>query len=421
METKLDTLSTALVQVQQMIMQKGLDPMTGSVPPNPGKKDDIVVAAGESETTIYKNAVEQISCIGNDVNIPKSDASKLDPKRQSSSSDEGQVDTSDEIINLDQTLPNQIISGCEGGADSHEANPEDVMCNSGQWNGVHHQMALELQPGPSRGDEMIRDTANVRVSMSAVKGGLLNQQNFLHSAIVDEEYLVIGSHVDEQTCKKIINFEYVDFSKLLPRDRVSHDDEQRMELVNRNGLTYWSPMADYEQTAITSFAKWEAAFHVFSNIFTVQYPNKAAELIQYNHVIHTASMTYLWENVYLYDKEFRIHMSKYIQSSWAVILQQAWNLRLKDKITHPSFQDKFKNGNEKKEICKCFNRGKCHSGWSCRYEHKCLECCKFGHGAHICRQKAENLKSVAVTDQTGGSEQQVQRDERRGGNSAPHN
>ena len=160
-----------------------------------------------------------------------------------------------------------------------------------------------------------------------------------------------------------------------------------MELVNRNGVSFWTPVTNHDLGAITNFGKWESAFRVFANIYTTKYPHKVAELIQYSHVIHTASLTYVWDNVYLYDKEFHILMSRHPQCSWSVILQQAWNLRLKDKLCHESFSDrgKFKS----KDICKCFNKGKCHSGSACQYEHKCLNCGKFGHGEHICQRKGE--------------------------------
>ena len=39
--------------------------------------------------------------------------------------------------------------------------------------------------------------------------------SYLHSAYVDQEYLVMGSHLDENTLKKIVNHEFVDFNKLL--------------------------------------------------------------------------------------------------------------------------------------------------------------------------------------------------------------
>ena len=56
----------------------------------------------------------------------------------------------------------------------------------------------------------------------------------------------------------------------------------------------------------------------------------------------------------------------------------------------------------KKETCKRFNKGKCTSGLSCRYEHKCLNCGKFGHGAHICRKK-NSLGQMDADKQDTGS------------------
>ena len=172
-----------------------------------------------------------------------------------------------------------------------------------------------------------------------------------------------------------------------------------MELVNRNGMTYWTPMVDKELGTITSFSRWEVAFRVFPYIYMTKCP-KSSELIQYCHVIHTAFLTYVWENVYFYDQEFRIQILRHPQRSWAIILQQVWNLRLKGKLKHDSFTDR---GHQKsKEICKRFNRGKCHSGMSCRYKHQCLNCGKFGHGAHICRHKkqdSDHYNSPSKTNQ----------------------
>ena len=76
-------------------------------------------------------------------------------------------------------------------------------------------------------------------------------------------------------------------------------------MVNKGGLSYWVPVADHETTAISNYGKWEQAFRVFSNIYTSVHTNWAGELIQYHHIIHTASQAYSWENVYRYDKEFR--------------------------------------------------------------------------------------------------------------------
>ena len=77
-----------------------------------------------------------------------------------------------------------------------------------------------------------------------------------------------------------------------------------------------------------------------------------------------------------------------------MILQQAWSVCLIDRITFKSGAENGKgfsgNYGNKKEICKRFNKGKCTQGYRCHYDHRCLNCGKFGHGAHICRANKNN-------------------------------
>ena len=47
-----------------------------------------------------------------------------------------------------------------------------------------------------------------------------NVKNDHTTAMMDEEYFVIGSHIDEAMQQKIIKGEYVDFGKLLPHDKM---------------------------------------------------------------------------------------------------------------------------------------------------------------------------------------------------------
>ena len=131
------------------------------------------------------------------------------------------------------------------------------------------RMAFEQPVETSRAAKMIQEAEASRARLVPTPGKYgENYDKFLHSAFVDEEYLVIGSHVDEITSKKIVNCEYVDFAKLLPRDRLSVDEDHRMELVNRNGIGYWVPVTDREVGVISSFAKWETAFRVFFRIYS---------------------------------------------------------------------------------------------------------------------------------------------------------
>ena len=112
-------------------------------------------------------------------------------------------------------------------------------------------------------------------------------------------------------------------------------------------------------------------------------------MLQYHHVIHSTSMSYVWENVYSYNKEFRSHISRHPSRSWAIILQQAWTMLIKDQIrTDIHYVKTGQQATAKvNEPCRRYNHGRCSYGLNCKYEHRCLvkRCGKFGHGAHICR------------------------------------
>ena len=110
----------------------------------------------------------------------------------------------------------------------------------------------------------------------------------------------------------------------------------------------------------------------------------------------------MWENVYAYDRDFRLHMSENPKRSWSVILQQAWSMHLRDRIrigdpAHFRGQDRNNNGNgspkpNPKDYCKRFNKGRCTFGSKCRFEHRCYYCHKFGHGINNCRKLIADKK-----------------------------
>ena len=95
----------------------------------------------------------------------------------------------------------------------------------------------------------------------------------------------------------------------------------------------------------------------------------------------------------MYDKEFRLHMSRFPQRSWAIILQQAWSMRLKDRVVN-RLNNSSPGGNgysgssrtRVNDPCRRFNRGRCNFGSSCKYEHRCSYCFKFGHSTLNCRK-----------------------------------
>ena len=163
-------------------------------------------------------------------------------------------------------------------------------------------------------------------------GSLDVRSDIVHPAMVDENYMLVAAHL-ESLQRKIIQGDYVDFSKLLPQDKIVEEKDDTMQMVIKNGQTFWKPARNcgLDPLAVNSVHRWEQAFRVFSDVYLRAHPSRAGEFIQYNHIIHTTAVIYTWENVYAYDKDFRLHMSRFPNRSWGIILQQAWNFRLKEK------------------------------------------------------------------------------------------
>ena len=69
--------------------------------------------------------------------------------------------------------------------------------------------------------DMIQQAEAAKARMFAATG---NKQLISASAIIDEGYVVVGAHLDDQMVAKIKKGEYVDFGKLIPRDRVVEEE-----------------------------------------------------------------------------------------------------------------------------------------------------------------------------------------------------
>ena len=91
-----------------------------------------------------------------------------------------------------------------------------------------------------------------------------------------------------------------------------------------------------------------------------------------------------------------MHLGKHPERSWSVILQQAWSMKLRDRLytrneiagsSTPSMHDKNKRGKINKP-CKRFNQGNCNFGPNYKHEHHCAyePCGKFGHTILNCRK-----------------------------------
>ena len=193
----------------------------------------------------------------------------------------------------------------------------------------------------------------------------------------------------------------MDFAKLIPRDRVMAEEDNQVQLVMKAGSTFFVPAIE-GNTHISNMTKWAQAFRVYSDIYCHAHPDRSTELIQYSHVIHTTATTYTWDNVNMYNKDFRLHLGENPGRSWAIILQQVWSMRLKDKfkVGDNFYKNRAGDGSKgnPRNFCKRFNRGCCTFGARCTYEHRCSYCFKAGHGFHNCRKRAADYKEREQCD-----------------------
>ena len=67
---------------------------------------------------------------------------------------------------------------------------------------------------------------------------------YIYSLMLDDDYQALASHIEEGIVEKIKQGQYVDFAKLLPRDKSDFEEDNRMELVNRDGRSYYVLVSD---------------------------------------------------------------------------------------------------------------------------------------------------------------------------------
>ena len=184
-----------------------------------------------SESTIYRNAVK----------IYKSGENQ---NRKSTSSSEGFADTSDELL-----LPVEDSHG--NGEFSQQFNRHCVISDDDRRKLRKHKRQSDderlhykkrrresysrrddrsrsplpqdyIEENDLRADQVIKEAEHSKARMFNVPGKSRHKfefdcdNPFVHSAMVDQKFLIVAVHIKEGLRRKIQNFEYVDFAKLLP-------------------------------------------------------------------------------------------------------------------------------------------------------------------------------------------------------------
>ena len=263
-------------------------------------------------------------------------------------------------------------------------------------------MKWEGAPGRSAAEEAILQAERYKAQIQQpCHPGRLNQRlspheidnlqykRYLESD--DDDFFHVTCHIDSNLRQKIARGEFIELEKLLQKKIQTEPQEKRLQLVNRDGESFFVPSVDKE-TKVDSLKKWEQAFRVYSTIYCSANPSRSGEILQYTDIIHRAAQIFSWDNVARYDYVFRQLMATKPHRSWAKTYTQMWNLTLNEPIK--KFQDNNyqshsnKNSSKRRDsVCWRYNKNSCGYGKACKFEHKCSYCGGHGHPATNCYKK----------------------------------
>ena len=137
----------------------------------------------------------------------------------------------------------------------------------------------------------------------------------LSTAEIDDKFFHSSSHIDKKLKEKIERGEFVDLEKLLPKERVLHPGG-KLNVINKDGRSYFVPANEKEPPTINSLKRWEQAFEAYATIYTNVHPDRSSEIFRYIYNIREAASMYIWDNVYSYDIKFHEMMHDYPQRNW---------------------------------------------------------------------------------------------------------
>lgn len=240
-----------------------------------------------------------------------------------------------------------------------------------------------------RADEIIRDIQRNKANL-AKPTGELNRQ--LETLLIDMNRFHLTSHVDRKLRDLILSGDFmVDFRKLIPQSRSRSKIDPRLNMIYKDGMPSFIPADKDAYKDITGYTQWEVAFKVFMGIFVKKWPERANKLLEYSHVIHTASLTYPWESVFNYDIAMREIMTDCPTRLWGSICQHTWALELGEPSNKISAQASPKvnkiSPKVGRKVCWKFNKGRCTFGENCEFDHHCAVCGGRNHGRHNCYRR----------------------------------
>ena len=148
-----------------------------------------------------------------------------------------------------------------------------------------------------RANQLVRDAEKAKGRILDVPGKDNFSSNFdksvIYALLLDDDYKTVASHVDEITVRRIIEGSYVDFARLISKDRIQDDEQPKVLMVNKEGNTYLGVHPDRDRSVINGIDRWDCAFRVYSKIYLQHNPSRASELVEYSHMIHSIATDYM--------------------------------------------------------------------------------------------------------------------------------
>ena len=195
-----------------------------------------------SEVTVNENAVKTCKQVN----------------RLSSSSEED-IDSSSEFIDMNKIMLSLVGKSSQpkqGTSKESEEKPQPT---------TSKPLMME-----ERKEKLIKDAELAKGKNFTMTGrqqfNIDNVRNMIHSVLVDEEYCTVRSHLDEALIGKIKRGEYVNFAKLLPRDKIAMEEDNRIQPIFKDGRVMWQTSDQMHVGNVSSFHRWEQAFRVYSKV-----------------------------------------------------------------------------------------------------------------------------------------------------------
>ena len=237
-------------------------------------------------------------------------------------------------------IPNEPVPGTskDGVVDEYTANVEEARDKANQMilDAERYKAVLNHPSGNECSQSNLLNTERNMNNLAINQGCIGNStaETVMPSQVPivkdDDEFFHATCHIKGNLRDKIERGQFVELERLLPKTRGSFGEDNRMNLIFKEGKTYFVPAP--VSNRINGIRRWEQAFRIYAAIYSQANPHCAAEIWQYVHVINVAAGAYVWDNVSYYDITFRQLMSQNPERSWSKIYNNMWNLAMREPI-----------------------------------------------------------------------------------------